>query len=50
VVAGDALGWPAAPTALAGALSCIGLRMLAVHRGWQLPVAGPRAPKASSGE
>jgi uncharacterized membrane protein YeiH len=50
VVAGDALGWPAAPTALAGALSCIGLRMLAVHRGWQLPVAGPRAPEGPSSD
>ena len=41
VVAGDSLGWPAAPTAIAGALACIALRLLAIRRGWQLPVAGP---------
>jgi uncharacterized membrane protein YeiH len=41
VVIGDALGLPAAPTAIAGALSCIALRLLAIRRGWQLPVAGP---------
>lgn len=41
VVSGDALGLPALPVAVAGALSCIALRMLAIRRGWQLPVARP---------
>lgn len=41
VVSGDALGLPAMPVAVAGALSCIALRMLAIRRGWQLPVARP---------
>lgn len=40
VVIGHQFGWPAAPTAMAGALACIALRMLAIRRGWQLPVAG----------
>lgn len=40
VVIGHLSGWPAAPTAMAGALACITLRMLAIRRGWQLPVAG----------
>lgn len=39
VVAGDALGLPATPTAVAGALTCFVLRYLAIHRNWQLPVA-----------
>lgn len=47
VVIGNALGLPAAPTAIAGAIACIALRLLAVHRGWQLPTAGPRGPKGS---
>jgi uncharacterized membrane protein YeiH len=42
VVLGAALGWPAAPTALAGAVACIALRLLAIRRGWQLPKAGHR--------
>lgn len=42
VVAGDALGWPPTPTAVAGALMCFVLRFLAIRRNWQLPVAGPR--------
>ena len=44
VVVGDSLGWPAAPMALIGALACIALRTLAIHRGWQLPIAGRRDP------
>lgn len=42
VVLGAALGWPRAPTAVAGALACFALRYLAIRRGWQLPVARPR--------
>lgn len=39
VVAGDALGLPAAPVSLVAAALCFVLRLLAVRRGWQLPVA-----------
>lgn len=42
VVAGDALGLPATPTAVAGALACFVLRFFAIRRNWQLPVAGSR--------
>ncbi len=42
VVIGHLWGWPSAPMAMAGALACIVLRMLAIRRGWQLPVAGHR--------
>lgn len=39
VVAGDALGLPPAPVSLVAAVLCFTLRLLAVRRGWQLPVA-----------
>ncbi len=39
VVVGEALQLPSALTVLAGALLCFGLRMMAVRRGWHLPVA-----------
>lgn len=42
VVAGDALGLPATPTAVVGALTCFVLRFFAIRRNWQLPVAGSR--------
>lgn len=40
VSAGHALQLSAAPVAIAGALLCFGLRVIALRRGWQLPVAG----------
>lgn len=40
VVVGALLELPSAATMFAGALCCFVLRMLAVRRGWQLPVAG----------
>jgi uncharacterized membrane protein YeiH len=40
VVAGDALGFPAAPVAVAGAVLCFTLRWVAIRRGWRLPVSG----------
>ena len=40
VVVGDALRWPAAPVAVAGALLCFALRWLAIRRGWRLPISG----------
>ncbi|WP_051306154.1 trimeric intracellular cation channel family protein [Massilia alkalitolerans] len=39
VVLGDALQWPAAPTAIAGAALCFGLRLAAIRFGWHLPTA-----------
>jgi uncharacterized membrane protein YeiH len=45
VVIGAMLGLPSAATMFAGAVVCFGLRMLAVQRGWQLPIAGGRPAK-----
>ena len=39
VVLGNWLGWPAMPTAIAGALLCFGLRILAMWFRWHLPSA-----------
>lgn len=48
VVIGEKLGLPIAAAMLIGAALCFTLRMLAVRRGWQLPVAGGRSrPKSS---
>lgn len=42
VVAGHAVGLPAAPVAVVGAAACFLLRFMAMRRGWQLPVARAR--------
>jgi len=39
VVAGDLLHLPPAATMIAGAVLCFGLRLVAIRRGWRLPVA-----------
>lgn len=39
VIVGYGLAWPVVPTAIAGALVCFGLRMIAIRRGWRLPIA-----------
>ncbi|TDK32968.1 trimeric intracellular cation channel family protein [Luteimonas terrae] len=39
VALGHWLQWPATPCAIAGALLCFGLRMMALRFGWQLPIA-----------
>jgi uncharacterized membrane protein YeiH len=39
VVAGHVLHLPPTPVAIAGVLLCFGLRVLAISRGWRLPVA-----------
>ena len=44
VVIGARLGLPVVPTIAVAALACFVLRMLAVRRGWHLPVAGGRRP------
>ena len=39
VVAGHLLDWPPTPTAIAGASVCFFMRLIAIRRGWRLPVA-----------
>lgn len=41
VVIGDLLRLPSAAVTIAGAALCFGLRLAAIRRGWQLPIAGP---------
>jgi uncharacterized membrane protein YeiH len=40
VVVGAAIGSPPIATMIAGAMLCFGLRLLAMHFGWGLPIAG----------
>jgi uncharacterized membrane protein YeiH len=44
VVAGHALRLPPAAVAIGGGVVCFGLRVMAIRRGWSLPVARPRGP------
>lgn len=44
VVLGGRLYLPPAAVTAAGAALCFGLRLAAIRRGWQLPVARPRMP------
>jgi len=44
VVAGQLLGLPSTPVVIAGAALCFGLRLIALRRGWALPVAEPGEP------
>jgi uncharacterized membrane protein YeiH len=46
VVIGQLLRIPPTATTIVGALFCFGLRLMAIHRGWHLPVA--RWPERSS--
>lgn len=46
VVVGSQLHLPSAPTAVVGAVICLGLRLISIRRGWQLPVAGGREEKS----
>jgi uncharacterized membrane protein YeiH len=39
VVAGELLHWPPAPVTAVALLACFTLRVLAIRRGWRLPVA-----------
>lgn len=39
VVIGHLLQWPSAPTAVTGAAICLAMRLIAIRRGWGLPVA-----------
>jgi uncharacterized membrane protein YeiH len=47
VVVGHVQGAPAAATALVGAAVCFGIRLVALWRGWRLPIAG--APESAPG-
>ncbi len=48
VVIGHVLHFPSAAVMIAGALLCFGLRLLAIHWGWHLPVAR-RPDRSASG-
>jgi uncharacterized membrane protein YeiH len=51
VVVGHVLNLPPTTTALAGAALCFGLRLIAIRRGWRLPVADlPQQLKAGAAE
>lgn len=39
VVVGHTFQWSALPTTVAGAMLCFGMRLLAIRRGWNLPIA-----------
>ena len=39
VVVGKLLGWPVVPTAVGAGLLCLAIRLLAIRRGWGLPMA-----------
>jgi uncharacterized membrane protein YeiH len=45
VVIGNLLHLPQTATAIVGVLLCFGLRLMAIHRGWRLPVARPERSK-----
>jgi uncharacterized membrane protein YeiH len=47
VVGGELLQLPSTPLAIAGTVLCFGLRLLAIRRGWGLPVA--QVPGAQTG-
>jgi uncharacterized membrane protein YeiH len=48
VVVGNVLHFPSVVVAIAGAVVCFALRLMAIHWGWQLPIA--RQPDRSVGE
>lgn len=41
VVGGHLLHWPPTATTIAGAILCVGMRLVAIRRGWNLPPANP---------
>lgn len=50
VVGGSLLHLPVVITAIAGGLVCFGLRVMAIRRGWRLPIANERnAPPSPDG-
>lgn len=47
VVIGDTLHFPPVGTAIAGAVLCFSLRLIAIRRGWHLPIAPQPDPSAA---
>jgi uncharacterized membrane protein YeiH len=47
VVIGQVLEIRVVPVAVIGAALCFGLRLMALRRGWELPIARPHEPDAS---
>lgn len=47
VVVGRMMHFPSTAVTIVGAILCFGLRFMAIRRGWQLPVASPRARSRS---
>ena len=41
VVGGHILHWPPTATTITGAILCFGMRLVAIRRGWNLPLASP---------
>src|SRR5690242_10232049 len=50
VVIGSLLHLPSFGTTIAGAALCFGLRLMAIHRGWHLPVARPGKQSEATGQ
>jgi len=50
VVAGHVLNAPPAVSALAGAAVCFGIRVVALWRGWRLPIAGEKKNAVGSAD
>jgi uncharacterized membrane protein YeiH len=48
VVLGHLLALPSVATTIVGAVLCFALRMVAIRRGWKLPVAGAHEPPSAS--
>jgi uncharacterized membrane protein YeiH len=49
VVTGHLLGWAVIPTAIGAGVLCFGIRLLAILRGWELPVAEAAPAGATQG-
>jgi uncharacterized membrane protein YeiH len=47
VVIGNSLQLPSEPVTMAGAILCFGFRVIAIRRGWHLPIAHPRDRSAA---
>jgi uncharacterized membrane protein YeiH len=48
VVIGQFLSWPVVLTAVGAGLLCFAIRLLAIRRGWGLPVAGAGPERGDS--
>jgi uncharacterized membrane protein YeiH len=50
VVVGNVLHAPPAAAAIVGVALCFGLRLMAIYRGWHLPISRVPAQKAAGSE